>query len=149
MLRVVGNDVGMGVTIHNGVRLLVLSNLSIGSNSTINSRSLLDSRIGIKIGCNVMIGSNSKLFSLGHDVDSPEFESVGGIIEIGDNVVIFPNSLIMPGVNIGDNAVVYSGSVVTKDVKAGSIVGGNPAKVIRKRKGGISYKLSYKMYFGV
>ena len=51
-------------------------------------------------------------------------------IEIMDNVMIGGNAIILPGVRIGPNAVVAGGSVVTKDVPEGSIVGGNPAKVI-------------------
>lgn len=41
---------------------------------------------------------------------------------------------IMPGVTIGENAIVAGGSVVTKDVPANTIVGSNPAKIIRKIK---------------
>jgi acetyltransferase-like isoleucine patch superfamily enzyme len=50
---------------------------------------------------------------------------------IGKNCFIGAGSIIMPGVTIGDGSVVGSGSVVTKDVPPGSIVAGNPAKIIR------------------
>lgn len=51
---------------------------------------------------------------------------------IGNNVWIGAGVSIMPGVNVGDNAVIAGGAVVTKDVSANTVVGGNPAKVIRK-----------------
>ena len=51
-------------------------------------------------------------------------------IEIMDNVFIGAHSLIMGGVTIGKNVIVAAGSVVTKDVEEGTIVGGNPAKII-------------------
>lgn len=53
-----------------------------------------------------------------------------GRIEIGNDVFIGANVIIMPQVRIGDRCIVAAGSVVTKSVPAGTIVGGNPAKVI-------------------
>lgn len=53
--------------------------------------------------------------------------------EIGQDVWIGANSIIMTGVKIGDGAIVATGSVVTKDVPAYSIVGGAPAKFIKMR----------------
>lgn len=52
---------------------------------------------------------------------------------IGNDVWIGHEALIMPAVTIGDGAIIASRSVVTKDVPPYTIVGGNPAKVIRKR----------------
>lgn len=51
-------------------------------------------------------------------------------IEIFDNVFLGARSIIMYGVKVGPNAIVAAGSVVTKDVPEGSVVGGNPARVI-------------------
>ena len=51
-------------------------------------------------------------------------------LEIGNNVFIGSNAVIMPGVKLEDYVIVAAGSVVTKSVPSGSIVGGNPAKII-------------------
>ena len=51
-------------------------------------------------------------------------------IEVGNNVFIGINSIIMPGVKIEDNVIIASGSVVTKSIPKNTIVGGNPARVI-------------------
>ncbi len=56
-----------------------------------------------------------------------------GDTEIGNDVWIGFDATIMPGVKIGDGAIIGSKSVVTKNVEPYSIVGGNPAKLIRKR----------------
>lgn len=53
-----------------------------------------------------------------------------GCIEVMDNVFIGANAIILPNVKIGPNAIIAAGSIVTKDVLPGTIVGGNPAKVI-------------------
>ncbi len=50
---------------------------------------------------------------------------------IGKNCFIGAHSIIMPGIRIGDECIIGTGAVVTHDVPAHSIVGGNPAKVIR------------------
>jgi acetyltransferase-like isoleucine patch superfamily enzyme len=55
----------------------------------------------------------------------------------------------MPGVTIHEGAIVLSGSVVTKDVPAFSIVGGNPAKVIKERNREINYKNNYPYWFAL
>ena len=54
-------------------------------------------------------------------------------VNIGNNVWIAANAIILPGVTIGQGAVVAAGSVVTKDVKPNTIVGGNPATFIKNR----------------
>lgn len=50
---------------------------------------------------------------------------------IGRNCFIGAHAIILPGIRIGDNCIVATGSVVTKNVESNSIVGGNPARVIR------------------
>lgn len=56
-------------------------------------------------------------------------DKVGGI-EIEDNCFIGAKAIILPNVKIGANSIVAAGSVVIKDVPSGSVVGGNPAKII-------------------
>lgn len=56
-----------------------------------------------------------------------------GDIVIGNDVWVGRESIIMPGVKIGDGAIIAAYSVVTKDVEPYSVVGGNPARFIKKR----------------
>lgn len=67
-----------------------------------------------------------------HAMDGKEYPLKGDIV-IGNDVWLGYKSVIMSGVNIGDGAIVAAHSIVTKDVPPYSIVGGNPARIIRKR----------------
>jgi acetyltransferase-like isoleucine patch superfamily enzyme len=53
-------------------------------------------------------------------------------ITIGNNVWIGANVFVASGVSIGSNSVVAAGSIVTKNVPDGTVVGGNPAKVLKR-----------------
>ncbi|WCK78027.1 type B chloramphenicol O-acetyltransferase [Agrobacterium fabrum] len=69
----------------------------------------------------------------------PEFENAAnGYLPAGDTVIgndvwIGSEAIIMPGITVGDGAVIGTRALVTKDVEPYAIVGGNPAKTIRKR----------------
>lgn len=65
-------------------------------------------------------------------MEGREYPTKGDTI-VGNDVWIGYNSVIMPGVRIGDGAIIATNSTVTKDVEPYSIVGGNPAREIRKR----------------
>lgn len=57
--------------------------------------------------------------------------NIYGKITIGDNVFVGSNVIILPNISIGDNVVIGAGSVVTKSIESGSVVAGNPARLIR------------------
>ncbi len=67
-----------------------------------------------------------------HAMDGKSYPGKGNTI-IGNDVWIGHNATIMPGVTIGDGAIIATNATVTKDVEPYSIVGGNPAKLIKKR----------------
>ena len=82
-------------------------------------------------------------------MDDPKFATKGAPVHIKDNVFIFSNAMIMPGVTIGEGAIVLAGSVVARDVEPWAIVGGNPAKKIRDRKRDIDYQTIYRYWFAL
>lgn len=89
----------------------------------------------ITIGDDVQLGPNVQLLTPTHPVEPvarrDRWESAQPIT-IGDNVWIGGGAIICPGVSIGDDTVVGAGAVVTKDLPAGVVAAGNPARVIRK-----------------
>ncbi|MBE6018216.1 MAG: sugar O-acetyltransferase [Lachnospiraceae bacterium] len=101
-----------------------------GKNVFINHSFTAMSIGGIEIGDNVQIGPHVTIVTDNHDLENRYALKCKKVI-IGDNVWIGAGVCIMPGVHVGDNAVIAGGAVVTKDVPANSVVGGNPAKVIK------------------
>lgn len=105
--------------------------IAFGKNVFINHSFTSMSIGGITFGDNVQIGPHVTIVTDNHDLDS-RYVLKCRSVEVGNNVWIGVGASIMPGVHIGDNAVVAGGAVVTKDVPAGAVVGGNPAKVIKQ-----------------
>jgi len=114
--------------------------LIIGNNFTMNSNSQLGASFGkIIIGNDCAIAPNCVLRASNHTFDNPDilFREQGhtyGEIIIEDDVWIASNCVITANTKIGKTSVVGAGSVVTKDVEAYSVVGGVPAKIIKKRR---------------
>lgn len=109
---------------------------------------LLDGRRGLTIGDNVNVSEGVLVFSLHHDISSPDFAASGGPVIISDHVFIGARAIILPGVQIGRGAVVAAGAVVTRDVAPLSIVGGVPAREIGIRPDVLSYTLDYRKFLG-
>ena len=74
------------------------------------------------------------IFNSQHLIDNEYFDPVERPVRIHDYVFIGPRAIIQPGVTIGKGAVVAAGAVVTKDVPEKTVVGGIPAREIKKRK---------------
>ena len=74
-----------------------------------------------------ILTTNSELLEL-----KKTFHQKEGIV-VGSDVWIGMNAIILPGITIGNGAAVAAGSIVTKDVPSYSVVGGNPAKIIRMK----------------
>ena len=80
-----------------------------------------------------MIAPNVSMITAGHPLEPSQRRAVtiGKRIVIERNVWIAAGATVIGGVTVGENSVVAAGSVVTKDVPAYTLVGGNPARVIR------------------
>jgi acetyltransferase-like isoleucine patch superfamily enzyme len=93
----------------------------------------------IEIGSNVSIGSGAQLMAGGHAADDPDVPVIRQArtakgITIHDGAWIGTGAIILDGVSVGHNSVVGAGAVVNKDVPPWTVVLGNPARVVQKRK---------------
>lgn len=107
--------------------------ISIGRNVFINQNCTFYDLGGLDIADDVMIGPNVSIITSGHPIEPSRRRAfvVARPIVIERNVWIAAGATIIGGVTVGENAVIAAGSVVTKDVAPNTLVGGNPARVIR------------------
>lgn len=108
-------------------------NISVGRNVFINACCHFQDHGGVTLGDGCMIGHNVVFATLNHELDpARRAEMTPAPIVLGRNVWEGSNATILQGVTIGDGAVVAAGAVVTRDVPAATVVGGVPARLIRR-----------------
>lgn len=110
-------------------------NISVGKRVFINSGCCFQDQGGITIGDDVLIGQQTVIATLNHDLD-PEKRGnmLPAPVTIGNKVWIGAHVTILPGVTVGDGAVIGAGAVVTRDVPANAVAAGVPAKIIKSVK---------------
>lgn len=108
--------------------------ISIGDDSVISPNCVIygGGPGGVKIGRKFDCGPNVGIFASRTDYEKGPEHHIFAPVVIGDEVTIFANCVISPGVTIGERAVVAAGSVVIHDVPSNVLVGGTPAKKIKK-----------------
>lgn len=108
--------------------------VDIGENCMLSVGAKVDVRRGkVIIGDNCTITYGSIILS--HDRSAMHIDpsrSGEATTTLEDNVYIGVNAVVLPGVTIGANSVIGAGAIVTKDVPAGVVAVGNPAKVVKK-----------------
>ena len=110
-------------------------NVRTGENFYANYGCTLLDVTPITIGRDVKLGPSVKIFTATHPLDAGERASgieSGKPVTIGDRVWLGGGAIICPGVTIGADSVIGAGSIVTRDIPAGVLAAGNPARVIRQ-----------------
>lgn len=138
-------DIGKGTRVMRGA--LVTSYMSnarrgegvvTGANCWIGDHAVLSGgQGGVFLGDNVLIAANSVVVCGNHDFEKLDAATLdqaytGLPIRIGDDVWIGTHVTILGGVTIGDHAVVAAGAVVNSDVEPYTVVGGIPARVLKR-----------------
>lgn len=131
-------SVGEGVNVRPPFHCDYGSYITIGDRTFVNFNAVFLDAAAITIGSDVQIGPNVQLLTPAHELDA-ERRRAGWEralpVTIGDNVWLGGGVIVCPGVTIGESTVVGAGAVVTKDLPAGVLAVGNPARVIRRLDG--------------
>jgi maltose O-acetyltransferase len=110
------------------------SHTSVGARTFANVGLVVLDVAPVTIGDDVQIGPNVQILTPTHPLDAERRRAkweAAEPIAIGDNVWLGGGVIVLPGVTIGADAVIGAGAVVTRDVPAGVLAVGNPARVVR------------------
>ncbi|MFI2777951.1 sugar O-acetyltransferase [Streptomyces sp. ALB3] len=128
------HSLGEGVDLRPPLYVDYGSNISIGARTFVNYHLTALDVARITIGEDCQIGPNVQLLTPTHPVEpGPRRDKLEAAlpITIGDNVWLGGGVIVCPGVTIGDDSVIGAGAVVTKDIPAGVVAVGSPARVVR------------------
>lgn len=146
-LRLFNKKIDKSAVILMHVRILNFWNAEIGPRVVINQYCLLDCRIvPIIMKSNADLAPYCRIWTTGHNPDDPEHGLYSAPVVIEEHAWVASSVTILPGVTIGRGAVVAATSLVHKNVEPMAVVGGNPARFIRKRDNPLTYKLTYKPF---
>lgn len=133
ILKIFGANIDWSCSISRKAKIVDPWNLTMGQLSSIDEGCCIRCRGKVDIGKRCCISRGVDLLSGSHNINSKSFEMVTAPIIIQDDCWIATKSTIGKGVTIGIGSVVAACSNVIKDVEPWSIVGGNPARFIKKR----------------
>ncbi len=135
LLRELLGEIGEGVVIRPQFQCDYGSHITIGGGTFVNFGCVMLDVAPIRIGAHCQIATGVHLVTATHPVD-PEPRRAGWEsaepIAIGSNVWLGSAAVVCPGVTIGENTVVGAGAVVTRDLPAGVVALGVPARVHRE-----------------
>ena len=134
VLRCLGAKIGKRCNIYPSARILIPSNLIMEDESTLGNNTYLQNSALIHLKKRSLISQGSYLCAGSHDYTRKDFPNVRKPIVIGEDAWVTANCYIGLGVTIGEGAMVGATASVFKDVEPWTVVGGNPAKVLKMRK---------------
>jgi maltose O-acetyltransferase len=128
-------SVGEDVTIRPPFQCEFGAHISVGPRTFVNFNAVFLDVAPITVGADCQIGPGVQLLTPNHELDAERRRAGwenGTPVTLGDNVWLGGGVIVCPGVTIGENTVVGAGSVVNKDLPAGVLAVGNPARIVRE-----------------
>lgn len=133
VLRQFGAKIGYGCKVHASAIIWAPWNLELGKRTAIGPGAECYNPGKIILGNKVTISQYAYLCAASHDFTKPEHPLITKPIIVEDYAWVAAGAFVAMGVTIGEGAIAGARSCVFKDIEPWNIVGGNPAKVIKKR----------------
>lgn len=134
LLCLFGMKMEKSLRVYRSVRIYAPWNLSVEDGVVIGPNVEIYNKAKVSIGYQSTISQNVFICTASHDISLKSLDLVTKSIQISPYSWVASRALILPGVFIGEGGVVAAGAVVVKDVAPWTVVGGNPAKFIKKRE---------------
>lgn len=134
LLRLFGARIGRGARILGSARIWAPWNLEMGEYACLSEFTDCYCVDRVRIGAHATVSQYAYLCTASHDIHDPHMRLITAPIAIGDGAWVCAGAYVGMGVTLGEGAVAAARAVVVKDVPAWTVVGGNPARMIKQRE---------------
>lgn len=133
-LRLFGARIGAGALVFPSTKIWAPWNLEMGEHACLGPEVECYCVDRIRLGAHALVSQYAFLCAASHDYEQRRLPLVTAPITIGPSVWVAADAFVGPGVTIGEGAVVGARACVVKDVEAWTVVGGNPARFLKRRE---------------
>jgi putative colanic acid biosynthesis acetyltransferase WcaF len=134
LLRCFGAQIGTGARILPSARIWAPWNLAMGEYACLSEFVDCYCVDRIRVGAHATVSQYAFLCTASHDIQDPHMRLIKAPITIGDGAWVCAGAYVGMGITIGEGAVAAARAVVVKDVPPWTVVGGNPARFIKRRE---------------
>lgn len=131
LLRLFGAQIGPNAHIYPTVRITMPWNICIGPSAAVGDRAILYALGQITIGARATVSQGAHLCAGTHDIRQPHRPLLTPPIRVEDDAWVCADAFVGPGVAVGQGAILGARAVLMKDAAPGSVLAGNPARLIR------------------
>jgi putative colanic acid biosynthesis acetyltransferase WcaF len=133
LIRIFGGRIAPGAHIYADVKIWAPWNLTMARASCLGPRVICYNVAPFILEENALVSQGAHLCAASHDIRCPNFTLIVGPITIGADAWIAADAFVGPGVTVGARAVIGARSVLVKDAATGTVLAGNPARVVARR----------------
>ena len=133
LLRLFGAKIGTGAAVYASAKIYAPWRLELGEGACIADGVIIENSEQVIIGKQALVSQRASIYTASHDICAADFPRISAPVVIGDYAWVAAEAMIAKGVSIGEGAVVGARAAVFKDTSPWTVVGGNPARFIKKR----------------